>query len=131
MTVELWYGKKPENRAEQDVLVDLYDYLRTQPDHYVMLSTFELNHEIDLVVLKASAWFVVEIKHVWGKVIGSKNGDWKCINPNGTVKTLRNPFRQVRDSYFGLRDWVQANLSHVKPAPASGKEPRSQANRAV
>jgi hypothetical protein len=125
MTVELWYGKKPENPAEQNVLIDLYDFLRGQPEHFVVLSTFYpgKGHEIDLTVLKRDAWFVAEIKHVWGKVVGAKNGEWKCLDADGVVqKTIRNPYLQVRGSYAGLRDWTGGNSARIRPAPAPGKE---------
>jgi hypothetical protein len=125
MTVELWYGQKPENPAEQGVLVELYNYLRGQPEHFVVLSTFNAgrSHEIDLAVLKRDAWFVAEIKHVWGKVIGAKNGEWKCLDADGVVKkTIRNPYLQVRSSYAGLRDWTGENSAKIRPAPAPGKE---------
>ncbi len=117
MTVELWYGQKPTNPAEQAVLTDLYDYLRAQPEHFVLLTSFHASasHEIDLAILKGGGWFVTEIKHVWQKVVGGKNGDWRCIDPNGVVKPLRNPFLQVRNSYASFRDWCQINLKEIRP----------------
>jgi hypothetical protein len=121
MTVELWYGTKPENPAEQGVLVELYDFLRGQSEHFVVLSTFNAgkSHEIDLAVLKRDAWFVAEIKHVWDKVVGSKNGDWKCLDADNQVKkAIHNPFLQVRSAYAGLRDWTEANRAKIRP----GKE---------
>jgi hypothetical protein len=116
MTVELWYGHRPTEPAEQAVLTDLYDYLRAQPEHFVLLTSFHagVSHEIDLVILKNTGWFVTEIKHVQHKVVGGVSGEWKCFEPDGSVKSLRNPFLQVRGSYAGFRNWCQNNLKEIR-----------------
>lgn len=124
MTVELWYGRQPDNPAEQNILVDLNDFLRGQPEHYILLSTFSAgirSHEIDLLVLKRQAWFVAEIKHVWGKVIGGRNGAWKYTHRDGSLKPLTNPYLQVKGHHDGLRDWLTANLQTIRPATVPDK----------
>ncbi len=94
MTVELWYGSKPEHASEQNVLVELYDFLQAQPDHFVVLSNFHAgrSHEIDLLVLKPTACFVAELKHVWSKIIGGKEGPWQFVRPDGNLVPFRNPY---------------------------------------
>ena len=49
MSVEIWYGSKPENVSEQNVLIDLYDFLQSQSEHYIV-ANFHAGHghEIDL-----------------------------------------------------------------------------------
>jgi hypothetical protein len=124
MTVELWYGRQPDNPAEQNILIDLNDFLRAQAEHFVVLSTFHAGrNEIDLLVLKQQAWFVAEIKHVWGKVIGGQEGHWECVQPDGSLKPLPsdNPFRQVRSHHHGLRDWLKDNFHMIRPSVLSNK----------
>lgn len=122
MTVEVWYGRKPDNLAEQNVLIDLNDFLRGQSDHFVLLSTFHAGrYQIDLLVLKQQGWFVAEIKHVWTKVIGGREGHWECEQPDGSFKPLPsdNPFRQVKHNYGELRDWFRSNAQLIRPSGES------------
>ncbi len=122
MTVELWYGRQPDNLAEQNILIDLNDFLRAQTEHFVVLSTLRPSHnEIDLLVLKQRAWFVAEIKHVQGKIRGEQEGHWECQQPDGTFKPLPsdNPFKQVKNGYRGLRDWLRDKGHDVRPSTSS------------
>jgi hypothetical protein len=124
MTVEMWYGRQPDNPAEQNILVDLNDYLRTQSEHFVVLSTFHAGrNEIDLLVLKPQAWFVAEIKHVWGKVVGSQEGHWECAQPDGSLKPLPsdNPYRQVRQYHHELRDWLAEKIHVLRTSASPGR----------
>jgi hypothetical protein len=40
VSVELWYGAKSDHASEQNVLIDLYDFLQSQSEHYVVMSNF-------------------------------------------------------------------------------------------
>lgn len=118
MTVEVWYGRQPDNPAEQNILIDLNDYLRGQPEHFVVLSTFHAGrNEIDLLVLKSQGWFVAEIKHVWSKVIGGQEGHWECEQPDGSFKPLAsgNPFKQIKSHHHSLRDWLTEKYQDIRP----------------
>jgi len=118
MTVELWYGSKPANAGEQNVLIELYDFLDSQAEHFVLMSNFHAgrSHEIDLMVLKRNAFFVAELKHFWDKIMGGKEGNWTFVRANGSTGTFRNPFKQVRSSSFGWQNWCQESrdeFAHV------------------
>ncbi len=118
MTVELWYGKKPDNPGEQGVLIELYDFLRSQPEHFVMMTCFFAgpSSEIDLMVLKPNTLFVAEVKHVWRKILGDKQNPWTFINPDGSSGTLTNPYHQVRSANYDWKKWCQDHLAEIRQA---------------
>lgn len=126
MAVELWYGAKPANAGEQGVLVELYDFLRSQPDDYVVLSSFSAgpSPEIDLMVLKPTALFMAEVKHVWRKMVGAKQGSWSFINPDGSTGAINNPYHQVRSAHHDWRRWCQDNLAAIQK-PSGRNRPYS------
>lgn len=88
MTVELWYGSKPINQGEQNVLIHLYDHLQAKADHFVLLCNFMpgRGNEIDLMVLKRDGFFLAELKHYWSQIRGGKEGDW-CFLDDGSEKS--------------------------------------------
>jgi hypothetical protein len=109
MTVELWYGEKPTNPGEQNVLIELYDYLKSRPGHYVLMCNFytDTGNETDLLCLKSGAIFLVELKHYWDKIIGSRQGDWKCVRRDGQEIPFGNPFLQVKKCSHAWQDWCK------------------------
>ncbi len=114
MTVELWYGSWSEHRSEQQVLIDLYEYLHPQQFHTILLSNFRAgqSNEIDLVVLKENAIFVAEIKHSEDKLVGGQEGPWKIVNLDGREVMFpggANPYKQVIHNYQRLKDWLENN----------------------
>ncbi len=120
MTVELWYGSKPDNPAEQEVLIELYQYLMPQNDHYVMLVNFfcgSEGNEIDLVIIKENGIFLAELKHVWDPLVGSREGEWKVVRLGGQETTLNkgraNPFKQTQQNYYHWKNWCTANCETI------------------
>lgn len=116
MSVEHWYGRPSDNPAEQDVLVKLISCLEPLPEHFVVMSNFHAGTgpETDLVILKQQAVLMAEVKHVWEKVVGDRNGDWKIHRPNGEVKNLRNPFQQVLKCSYSWKDWIVEQLASLE-----------------
>jgi hypothetical protein len=119
MTVELWYGSQPRNTAEQQTLVELYQYLSAQDNHFVLLLNFHpgRGNEIDLVVLKENGIFLAELKHVWNALIGRREGTWKAIQPGGKEVILNpgrlNPFRQVQTNYHMWKAWCESQRDEI------------------
>lgn len=120
MTVELWYGKKPAHSSEQEALVELYQYLMPQTDHFVLLVNFHagpLGNEVDLAVLKETGVFLAELKHVRDPLVGEREGDWKIIKPDGEEIILNkgrmNPFRQVQTNYHRWKEWCEAHREQI------------------
>jgi len=119
MSVEVWYGEKPHHETEQKALLELYQYLSSQQEHFVVLHNFFAGHsnEIDLVVLKCNGVFLAELKHVWGRIVGSREGDWVAIHEDGSQVTLNpdrpNPFRQVQRNYHSWKDWCQEHATEI------------------
>ena len=112
MTVELWYGDKPRHPAEQDALIDLYQFLLPQEEHFFLLLNFTApqTNEIDLLVLKEQGIFLVELKRANGKLVGGPEGDWKVVDLDGSEVVLNpgrpNPFKQVKYNYWHFKDWL-------------------------
>lgn len=126
MPVELWYGSKPEHPSEQNVLIELYDFLQSQPEHYVVMSNFYAgrSNEIDLVIMKPGACFLVELKHIWSKIIGGREGTWKFVRPDGSEKEFRNAFKQVRSNSFAWQDWCRDHCGEIERASSCKHDPR-------
>lgn len=127
MTVEVWYGSPPHGEPEQKTLVRLYQYLRSQPQHFVVLHNFFAgqSNEIDLVVLKENGIFLAELKHVWNPISGEREGPWVAHRPDGTEIPLNpgrpNPFKQTQANYYAWRNWVRANAERIR-AGLKGRE---------
>ena len=119
MSVEVWYGSKPHHAAEQETLLKLYQYLHSQQEHFVLLHNFFAGQssEIDLVVLKHDGVFLAELKHVWNRIIGGREGDWKAICKDGSEVVLNpgrpNPFKQVQRNYYSWKDWCQDHAREI------------------
>lgn len=120
MSVEVWYGNQSHGDPEQKTLVRLYQYLRSQSDHFVVLHNFFAgqSNEIDLVVLKENGVFLAELKHVWDPIFGGREGTWKARRPDGTEITLNpgrpNPFKQAQANYFAWKNWCQENADQIR-----------------
>ena len=119
MSVEVWYGSKPHHEAEQKTLLKLYQYLCPQQEHFVLLHNFFAgrSNEIDLVVLKRDGVFLAELKHVWNRIVGGREGDWKAICEDSREVILNpnrpNPFKQAQRNYYGWKDWCQAHAEEI------------------
>jgi hypothetical protein len=115
MTVEVWYGDKSHHDAEQKTLLELYQYLNPRREHFVLLHNFFAgrSNEIDLVALKRDGVFLAELKHVWDRIVGAREGDWKVIREDGTEVVLNsdrpNPFKQAQRNYYSWKDWCQTH----------------------
>jgi len=119
MSVEVWYGDKSHHEAEQKTLLELYQYLYPQQEHFVVLHNFFAgqSNEIDLVVLKRDGVFLAELKHVWNHVVGRREGNWKATREDGTEIILNpdrpNPFKQVQRNYYSWKEWCQTNAEEI------------------
>ena len=115
MTVELWYGEKPTNPGEQNVLVELYDFLKSKQEHYVLMCNFRTSrgNEIDLMLIKRNAIFLVEVKHFWNKVVGDREGKWRCIEPDGNEFEFGNPYKQIMSRDYNWQAWCERNQAEI------------------
>ncbi|MEW5868431.1 MAG: FHA domain-containing protein [Chloroflexota bacterium] len=116
MSVEIWYGRLPETGPEQDALLRLYRFLEPQSDHFLVMTQFHAGegNEIDWVIIKPKQIFIIEQKHVTGRLVGDANGSWSVVAEDGTETDLRsNPVKQIRSAYFSFRGWCQQNNQAV------------------
>jgi hypothetical protein len=133
MTVEIWYGRWPETPSEQDALMDLYQFLHAQSEHFLILVQFHPpgGNEIDWVVVKSKFIGVVELKYARDKLVGGPEGEWEIIRPDGSRMSLRsNPFKQVKYNYWRFKEWCQKNEHAIskgiaRPWPPDYNEARS------
>jgi hypothetical protein len=119
VSIEVWYGSKSHHETEQKALLELYQHLRPQQEHFVLLHNFFAgqSNEIDMVVLKQNGVFLAELKHVWDRVVGQREGDWKAIQEDGAEVILNpnrpNPFKQVQRNYHQWKNWCQAHSEEI------------------
>jgi len=124
MSVEVWYGEKPHHETEQRILLELYQYLGSQQEHFVLLHNFFAgqSNEIDLVALKCHGVFLAELKHVWGRLVGGREGDWIAINEDGSQVTLNpdrpNPFKQAQRNYHCWKNWCHDHTTEISAGVA-------------
>lgn len=127
MSVEVWYGSKPHHEAEQKALLELYQYLHPQQEHFVLLHNFFAgqSNEIDLVVLKRNGVFLGELKHVWNSITGGREGDWKALRDDGGEIILNsnrpNPFKQVQRNYYSWKEWCQEHAEEIGAGTAHSR----------
>ena len=75
MPAEVWFGRKPRPAALQQALVELCDVLSPCTEHFLLLSQVRLAADhgtIDLIVLKPTGIFLVELVHAWDPIEGGR-----------------------------------------------------------
>lgn len=116
MAVQVWIGEKPEHANERRAIVALANGLERLDGLYLILANFSVGgRNIDLVVVKQEAIFIIELKHVDGKVFGGVNGRWRVESANGVEKFLnpgrKNPYNQVISYFYSLTNFLSENRS--------------------
>ena len=111
MAVQVWIGEKPEHPNERRAIVALANGLERLDGLYLILANFSVGgRSIDLVIIKQDAIFIIELKHVDGKVFGDVNGPWFVESANGVRKRLnpgrKNPYNQVISYYYSLINFL-------------------------
>ncbi len=111
MAVQVWIGEKPEHPNERRAIVALANGLERLDGLYLILANFSVGgRNIDLVLIKQDAIFIVELKHVDGRVFGDVNGPWFVESANGERKRLnpgrKNPYNQVISYYYSLINFL-------------------------
>lgn len=111
MAVQVWIGEKPEHPNERRAIVALANGLDRLDGLYLILANFSVGgRNIDLVLIKQDAIFIVELKHCDGKIFGDVNGPWFVESANGERKRLnpgrKNPYNQVISYYYSLINFL-------------------------
>jgi hypothetical protein len=107
VAVQVWIGEKPEHPNERRAIVALANGLERLDGLYLILANFSVGgRNVDLVLIKQDAIFIVELKHCDGKLFGDVNGPWFVESANGERKRLnpgrKNPYNQVISYYYSL-----------------------------
>ena len=118
MAVQIWIGEKPENHNERRALTQLATSLARLDGLYVIMANFSVGgRTIDLVVLKRDGFFVVELKHCDGRVIGDVNGPWFVENANKERKRInpgrKNPYNQVISYYYAFTNFLNDQRADI------------------
>lgn len=118
MAVQVWIGEKPENHNERRALTQLATSLARLDGLYIIIANFSVGgRTIDLVVLKREGFFVIELKHCDGLVIGDVNGPWFVENANKERKRInpgrKNPYNQVISYYYALTNFLNDHKSAI------------------
>jgi nuclease-like protein len=125
VAVQVWIGEKPEHPNERRAIVSLANGLERLDGLYLLLANFSVGgRNIDLVLIKQDAIFIVELKHCDGKVFGDVNGPWFVESANGERKRLnpgrKNPYNQVISYYYSLINFLNEHrTTFLSPQKAS------------
>ena len=118
MAVQIWIGEKPEHPNERRAITQLATQLARLDGLYVVMVNFSVGgRTIDAVILKHDGFFVVELKHCDGRVIGDVNGPWFVENSNGERKRLnpgrKNPYNQVIAYYYAFSNFLGERRNEI------------------
>lgn len=124
MAVQVWIGEKPEHSNERRAIVALANGLQRLDGLYLLLANFSVGgRNIDLVIIKQDALFIIELKHCDGKIFGDVNGPWFVEGSNGERKRLnpgrKNPYNQVISYYYSLINFLNDRRGEVLSAQKS------------
>jgi hypothetical protein len=116
MAVQVWIGEKPEHPNERRTIVALANGLERLDGLYLILANFSVGgRNMDLVIIKQDAVFIIELKHCDGKIFGGVNGHWYVESANGERKRLnpgrRNPYNQVISYFYSLTNFLNEHRS--------------------
>lgn len=118
MAVQVWVGEKPEHPNERRAIVALANGLERLENMYMLLANFNVGgRNIDLVVIKHDALFLIELKHCDGKLFGGVNGPWYVESANGERKRLnpgrKNPYNQIIAYYYSLTNFLNDHRTDI------------------
>jgi hypothetical protein len=127
MTVQTYVGRLPVE-YEAAALKKLRRELETAGVDAHLFANFEVGgHEIDLLVVKRDALFLVELKKIGGPVHGAVNGEWKVRGSQGAHVLAggrnENPYQQMRTQYRVLSEWLEGHKAEFL-SPYSSKVTR-------
>ena len=131
MAVQVWIGEKPEHPNERRAIVALANGLERLDGLYLILANFSVGgRNIDLVLIKQDAIFIVELKHCDGKIFGDVNGPWFVESANGERKRLnpgrKNPYNQVISYYYSLINFLNEHrTTFLSPQKATAVDFRT------
>ena len=131
MAVQVWIGEKPEHPNERRAIVSLANGLERLDGLYLILANFSVGgRNVDLVLIKQDAIFIVELKHCDGKIFGDVNGPWFVESANGERKRLnpgrKNPYNQVISYYYSLINFLNEHrTTFLSPQKATAVDFRT------
>jgi len=131
VAVQVWIGEKPEHSNERRAIVALANGLERLDGLYLILANFSVGgRNIDLVIIKQDAIFIIELKHCDGKIFGDVNGPWFVEGANGERKRLnpgrKNPYNQVISYYYSLINFLNDHRGDfLSPQKASSVDFRT------
>lgn len=134
MTVEVYLCEKFRQRHERKAfgrfLQEMLDRFRESTDLYLIIGEPEANTaSMDMIVLTQHALIVVEMKELTyaegvdaSEVIlrGKESGGWEYALEGGSTYNMggvgkdKNPYQQIKDHRYKLRDWL---ISHSDKLP--------------
>jgi len=131
VAVQVWIGEKPEHPNERRAIVSLANGLERLDGLYLLLANFSVGgRNVDLVLIKQDAIFIVELKHCDGKIFGDVNGPWFVESANGERKRLnpgrKNPYNQVISYYYSLINFLNEHrITFLSPQKATAVDFRT------
>src|SRR5258708_1175434 len=106
--VDLYVGALIEHASEKQVLEYLFSHFTNSGRNATILANYNLlGRQIDFVVGSSGLTLVIEVKSYSRAVRGGLNGNWETKSASGGWRKIRNPYIQVLDAKYVLRDAMQ------------------------
>lgn len=139
MTVEVFICEKFKHRHERKAfgrfLQEMLDRFRDSTDLYLIIGEPEANTaSMDMIILTHHALIVVELKELTYaegldssevSLHGKENGGWEYALEGGSTYSMgavgkdRNPYQQIKDHNYKLRDWLCNHSDKLSGGPWS------------
>jgi hypothetical protein len=103
--IEIFIGAPIEEESERHALIVLLNALTKRGKWAVVFANFNLaTRQIDLLVGTDQQALVIEVKGITRAIQDAPNGDWQMRTSGGVWKRIRNPYQQVLQAKYALRD---------------------------
>ena len=107
--VEIFIGSPVEHESERSTLREIERVLAAGNCPAVVFANFSvLSRQVDILVASDGLTLVIEAKSRTRAVRGGENGPWQVHVGSGDWKDFSNPYHQVLDAAFAIKDAMRA-----------------------
>ena len=111
-----------ENRMFEKMVEVLEAGFASSPQNvYLVGNVMFDDKEIDAVLLKPDALFVIDLKNYGGMIHFSENTEWFADEVEVKGGSHGNPYRQIRTNKFALLNFLQRNGHRILPPPETSQ----------
>ncbi len=107
--IEIFFGAPIEDEGEKTFLTKIRADLESKQEDAIIFANFIIPHslrQIDFLIVTKRCACHVELKSLNYPVSGEVNGEWLLHLPDGTAKSIKNPYRQALECKYALSDEI-------------------------